>query len=108
MSIKVERRLMMKAGIFVIAVILLISGVLSAQAQKPCGCEDKEVLLEALKQNQVVRQELDSRMKLIVELEQKAGGKPIMSTIEAGGACTNEIIETNDTNIYYAGKPSRA
>jgi hypothetical protein len=80
-SKKPRRRFEMKASVFAIAAALLISG-LTAKAQKPCGCADKQYLIDALKQNQMVRQELDFQMKLVIALEEKPGGKSIMPTAE--------------------------
>ena len=74
----------MKVRLFVVFVVLLLSGFLSTtEAQtKPCGCENKEYLLEALNQNQMVIQELQLQTDLILALE-NADGKRIMPTAEA-------------------------
>ena len=69
----------MKIKLFVIAAVWLMSGVLSsAQAQsQPCGCADKEELLNLLNVTRMEIQELKFQLNLITDQE-KASGTPVM------------------------------
>jgi len=65
--------------------------------------------LKLLKQNQMVRQELDFQMKSILKLEEKTGGKPIMPTNEAVKDLYTEIANAkrsvaNADYIYSSGE----
>jgi hypothetical protein len=72
----------MKVKLFVIAVVVLLSGCFSStQAQKPCGCEEKAELLNQLNLTQIALQEAQFQMNLILALESKSG-KPVMATDE--------------------------
>src|SRR5687768_8468481 len=73
----------MKIKFFAIAVVWLLLGFLStAQAQnQPCGCADREDLLNLLNQTQMEIQEAQFQIDLILAKE-KTDGKTIMATIK--------------------------
>src|SRR5688572_4811845 len=68
----------MKIKLILIAVACILSGCISAQAQgQPCGCADKEELLNLLNVTQMEIQELNFQLNLITDQE-KASGTPVM------------------------------
>lgn len=71
----------MKLKIFLIVVVCLLSGSLSsAQAQtKPCGCEDKEDLLNLLNWTDMAIQEYQFQLGLLEEMEKAENRTVIFS-----------------------------
>jgi hypothetical protein len=73
----------MKIKFYAVAVVWWLVGFLSsAQAQSlPCGCADKQDLLNLLNQTQMAIQESQFQTNLILAKE-KADGKPVMATVK--------------------------
>jgi hypothetical protein len=77
----------MKFNIFVMAIVLLLAGFLSAQGQtnQPCGCEDKEEMLNFLNVTQMKIQEYKFQLDLITAQEKNL----ICTTV--GSPCRNSL-----------------
>ena len=83
-------------ALVIVAVWLFWGSFSSAQAQaKPCGCEQKEELLDLLNQTQMRIQELQFQVDLSLANVQ-ADGKPIMAT--------NERVNELDKELRNAAK----
>lgn len=81
----------MKFKSFVIVFLILLSNVLSAQAQsQPCGCADKKDLLNRLNVAEVAIQEYRTQITMMKEQEKKEG-KPLMWTKERYDILENSV-----------------
>ncbi len=92
----------MKIKIFVIAVVWLLSGSLSAQAQsQPCGCADKKDLIDRLNRVEMAIQEYRAQIEKMKEQE-KNEGKPLMWTKER----YDKLEDTVNTAMKTVKNPS--
>ncbi len=83
----------MKIKFFVMSIILILSGFISAQAQtKPCGCADKQDLLNLLNMSQRAIQEYNSQLDLLNQREER-NSQPEMYSRDSFAKLIN-LIET--------------